>query len=110
MSDACPVAAVRWGQTANYGYVPNDRQKSVFMAVAVDLGDPASPFGDIHPRYKQPVGARLALAGRAVAYGESTLYYTGPLVSGATAGGAKVVVTFRNTGTAGLELHSPVRP
>ena len=54
------------------------------MAVAMDLGDPHSPHGSIHPRDKQDVGMRLALAGRVVAYGERALYYTGPLVDKAT--------------------------
>ena len=49
------------------------------MAVAMDLGDPTSPFGSIHPRDKQDVGYRLALAGRAIAYYDETVYYTGPL-------------------------------
>jgi hypothetical protein len=34
--------------------------------VAVNLGDPTSPFGDIHPRYKQQMAARLALSADAV--------------------------------------------
>ena len=51
------------------------------MAVAMDLGDPASPFGSVHPRDKQDVGYRLALAGRAIAYKENSLYYTGPIAS-----------------------------
>ena len=37
------------------------------MAVAIDVGDNA----DIHPLRKKPVGERLALAARAVAYGEA---------------------------------------
>jgi len=53
--------------------------RDVFMAVAMDLGDPTSPFGSIHPRDKQDVGYRLALAGRAIAYHDESLYYTGPL-------------------------------
>ena len=74
---------IRWAQTANYGYVPNARMNNVFMAVAMDLGDPTSPYGSVHPRDKQDVGARLVLAGRAVAYGDSTVYYTGPIAKGA---------------------------
>ena len=60
--------------------------KNVFMAVAMDLGDPGSPYGSVHPRDKEDVGMRLALAGRVVAYGEnqSSIYYTGPLVQKAT--------------------------
>ena len=75
---------IRWAQTADYGFVPNPRLRAVFMAVAMDLGDPSSPFGSIHPRDKQDVGLRLALAGRAIAYGDSEVYFTGPLATTAT--------------------------
>ena len=75
---ACTVAAVRWGQTADYGYVPNPAMPNTFMSVAVDLGDANSPFNDIHPRYKQQVASRLANAGLAVAYGYD-YYWTGPI-------------------------------
>ena len=44
------------------------------MAVSIDVGDP----DNVHPPDKQTVGARLALAARAVAYGES-VEYSGPL-------------------------------
>jgi sialate O-acetylesterase len=40
----------------------------VAYASAVDLGDAASPWGNVHFRDKQTIGARLALALRAVAY------------------------------------------
>jgi sialate O-acetylesterase len=44
------------------------------MAVTIDIGDPAN----LHPPAKQEVGARLALAARAIAYGEK-VEYSGPL-------------------------------
>ncbi len=44
------------------------------MAVTIDVGDP----DNVHPADKQTVGARLALAARALAYGES-VEYSGPL-------------------------------
>lgn len=44
------------------------------MAVAIDIGDSK----DIHPRNKQEVGRRLALAARRVAYGED-IVYSGPI-------------------------------
>ena len=70
---------VRWAQTHNYGYVPNKMLRNVFMAVAIDLGDPQSPYGSVHPRYKEDVGERLALSAAAVAYGNENVYFTGPL-------------------------------
>lgn len=45
------------------------------MAVAMDYGD---TVGGVHTRYKRPIAARLALAARAVAYGETSLEYAGP--------------------------------
>lgn len=44
------------------------------MAVTIDIGDP----DDVHPKDKLDVGLRLALAARAVAYGER-VEYSGPL-------------------------------
>ena len=52
----------------------------MFMAVAMDLGNKSSIYGSIHPPDKQDVGFRLALAGRAIAYGDLDVYYSGPLV------------------------------
>ena len=56
------------------------------MAVAMDLGDPSSPYGSIHPRDKQAVGWRLAMAARAIAYQDSEAYFTGPLAVTASLG------------------------
>jgi len=44
------------------------------MAVAIDIGDGT----DIHPRNKQDVGYRLALAAQAIAYGRDVIY-SGPI-------------------------------
>jgi sialate O-acetylesterase len=43
------------------------------MAVTIDIGNPTN----VHPADKQDVGARLALAARALAYGEQ-VEYSGP--------------------------------
>ena len=109
-------AGIRWSQTASYGYVPNPALQNVFMAVAMDLGDPQSPYGSVHPRDKQDVGMRLALAGKVVAYGERALYFTGPLVDKATLQqttneqGLSVTITYHDLSpsTNSLDdLHSP---
>jgi len=49
------------------------------MAVTIDIGDAV----DIHPKDKLDVGKRLALAARAIAYGEK-LEWSGPLYKGLT--------------------------
>jgi sialate O-acetylesterase len=63
------------------------------MAVALDVGDPQ----DIHPRNKQEVGRRLALAARAQVYGE-TLVYSGPIFRQLTREGGRLRVWFDHTG------------
>jgi len=52
----------------------------VGMATAFDLGDPATnnPYGNIHPRDKQPVGYRLSLAAQNLYYGDEAVEYLGP--------------------------------
>ena len=59
------------------------------MAVTIDAGHPT----DIHPRDKKTVGTRLALAARALAYGE-TLAHSGPLFRQAIPEGASLRVFF----------------
>ena len=61
------VALLRQSQTKALA-LPN-----VGMASAVDWGDLASPNGCIHPRWKSPVGARLALTISALAYGTAAV-------------------------------------
>jgi sialate O-acetylesterase len=66
------------------------------MAVTIDIGDPAN----VHPPDKQTVGARLALAARAVAYGEN-VEYSGPLYRQAAPDGDGIRIWFDHT-TRGL--------
>ena len=65
------------------------------MALAIDVGT----YDDIHPRNKQPVGARLALAARAVAYGEK-IVHSGPVYQSMKVEVDKVVLNFKHTGEA----------
>ena len=59
------------------------------MAVTMDCGD----ANDIHPPHKQPMGARLALAARAIAYGEK-LEYSGPAFKSMKIEGSEAVLHF----------------
>jgi len=64
------------------------------MAVATDIGNP----DDIHPTNKQDVGLRLALAARAITYGEKVAY-SGPLFRQATPEGSAMRIWFDHTGS-----------
>lgn len=64
------------------------------MAVITDVGDAK----DIHPTKKEPVGVRLALAARAIAYGED-ITYSGPIFESMTIDGPKVTLKFKHAGS-----------
>lgn len=64
------------------------------MAVITDFGDPV----DIHPQNKEPVSARLALAARAVAYGER-IVYSGPIYKSMKIEGDRVILSFDHVGS-----------
>jgi sialate O-acetylesterase len=70
-----------------------EHTKNTAMAVTIDCGD----ANDIHPSHKQPVGARLALAARALAYGEK-IEYSGPVFLSMTPKGDKAVLHFIHLG------------
>lgn len=71
----------------------------VGMAVITDVGDEK----DIHPKKKEPVGARLALSARAIAYG-AKVTYSGPLYKSMRVKEDKVVLSFEHAGK-GLEAR-----
>lgn len=71
----------------------------VGVAVITDVGDEK----DIHPTRKQPVGERLALAARKLAYGER-IVASGPSFRSAAVGKGKLSVSFDNVGN-GLEAR-----
>jgi sialate O-acetylesterase len=75
---------IREAQLLTWEHTPNTA-----MAVTIDCGDP----GDIHPAHKQPMGARLALAARALAYGEA-LEYSGPVFQSMRLEGRRVILSF----------------
>lgn len=63
------------------------------MVVTIDIGDAAS----VHPRNKQEVGHRLALAALAVAYGQKVIY-SGPVYSSMDVEGGKIRLHFTHLG------------
>lgn len=68
------------------------------MVVAIDTGE----WNDIHPVDKKTLGQRLALAARAVVYGEQVIY-RGPELASLQADGATLLLSFEQI-AAGLNL------
>jgi len=64
------------------------------MAVITDVGDEK----DIHPKRKQPVGQRLALAARALGLGEK-IEYSGPIFDRLDIKGSEAIVHFKHAGS-----------
>ena len=69
------------------------KSKNTAMAVTTDVGNATN----IHPTQKEPVGQRLALAARALAYGEKT-EYSGPLYQAMRVQGGKIAISFTHAG------------
>lgn len=86
----------------------------VGFACAIDLGDPDSPYGNIHPRDKYDVGYRLFLNALYLTYHEYHITYLGPTVSKISYNvndTANAVVEFEDeTIVTGLVLRNPVCP
>lgn len=77
---------IRESQLVSWKNTPNTA-----MVVTVDCGDSA----DIHPTNKRPVGERLALAARALAYGEK-IAFSGPVYKSMQVKGRVVELSFDN--------------
>jgi sialate O-acetylesterase len=71
----------------------------VGMAVITDVGEEHN----IHPTKKEPVGARLALAARKIAYGED-IVYSGPTFKKMKIKDGKAILSFDHVGS-GLEAR-----
>src|SRR5207245_6719072 len=63
------------------------------MAVITDYGDRK----DIHPKDKDPVGARLALCARAIAYHEKVVY-SAPEYAGNRVDGKNILLSLKHIG------------
>ena len=87
-------------------FVASQRTKNSAVIVTADHGPTADdPVGgtpwwnnERHPKDKEPVGVRLALAARALAYGEK-IEYSGPVFKRMSLGVGKAVLSFDHVGT-----------
>jgi len=88
-----------WAELREAQLLATKTLPGVGMAVITDVGDEK----DIHPRKKEPVGARLALAARHVAYGER-IVYSGPIFRKMTVKDGRAILHFKHVGS-GLEAR-----
>ena len=78
-----------WAELREAQTIATTRVKNAGLAVTVDIGEAR----DIHPKNKQEVGRRLALAALHTAYNTSG-EYSGPTFKSATPQGQSIKVTF----------------
>ncbi len=83
-----------WPELREAQLLTTHKLPNVGMAVITDVGDRM----DIHPKRKGPVGERLALAARKIAYGED-IVYSGPEYCGMKVEGKQVVLSFKHVGS-----------
>ncbi len=84
---------VAYAELRDAQFYATQKLPKVGIAVITDSGEET----DIHPQKKEPAGARLALAARAIAYGEK-IEYSGPVFKDAKIDGNKVTVSFKHLG------------
>src|SRR5262249_8567852 len=83
----------QWAELRDAQLFASQKVPLTAEAVITDVGD----LQDIHPKQKEPVGARLALAAEALAYGKK-VEYSGPVYEGMKVVGNKVILSFTHTG------------
>lgn len=85
-------ASEDWAELRNQQLKTMQAERNTAMAVTIDIGNP----DNVHPTDKVDVGMRLALAARALTYGED-VNYSGPVFRQATPEGGAIRVWFDHT-------------
>ena len=82
-----------WAELRESQLITCENVPQTALTVITDYGDP----NDIHPKIKEPVGARLALAARAIAYGEN-IVYSGPVYESMEIRDSRAILSFNSVG------------
>jgi sialate O-acetylesterase len=90
-----------WAELREAQLLATKTLSKVGMAVITDVGEE----NEIHPKKKEPAGARLALLARKIAYGQD-ITAMGPVFKKMRSEGNRLVLSFDNAG-AGLECRGP---
>ena len=90
----------RWAELREAQFLSTKMLPKVGMAVITDVGE----RNDIHPPKKEPVGKRLALLARRIAYGEN-IVADGPIYKSMKVEGNRIILSFDSIGS-GLEAKA----
>lgn len=82
-----------WARLREAQFLTSQHVPRTAMAVITDVGDER----DIHPKKKEPVGHRLALAALTTTYGKKDIY-PGPTFESMSVEGSKAIVNFHGVG------------
>jgi len=88
-----------WAELREAQVLATKTLPKVGIAVITDVGEEK----DIHPKKKGPVGSRLALAARGIAYGEK-IAYSGPTYKSLAIKDDKAIIGFNSVGS-GMEVR-----
>jgi len=83
-----------WAELREAQVYATKKLSNVGIAVITDVGEEK----DIHPKKKEPVGARLALAARGIAYDEKVVY-SGPMYKTMAIKEGRAILSFDNVGS-----------
>lgn len=84
-----------WAELREAQMLAAKQLPNVGVAVITDCGEER----DIHPKKKEPVGQRLVLLARGIAYKERGLVYSGPIYKKMKIQGDKVILYFDHVGS-----------
>ena len=93
-----------WAELREAQFKTTHTLPNTALAVITDVGHET----DVHPKDKAPVGARLALAARAVAYGEK-IEYAGPEYAGMEIQDGRAVLRFTHLGGGLVARSGPLK-
>lgn len=96
-----------WAELREAQMLATKTLPKVGAVVITDVGDPK----DIHPVWKKPVGERLALAARGIAYGEN-IEWSGPQYRSMKVKGDRIILSFDHVGRGigGVQVYSSKVP
>lgn len=93
-----------WAELREAQLLTHQRCKNTAMTVITDAGDE----NDIHPKQKEIVGLRLALAAQAIAYGPPVIYL-GPVFEKMEIQKSNAILSFKHIGSGIASRDGPLR-